>query len=233
MHPGYQLQKVFLRQISRKSNRKPHRFPNGRFLNNAPFLGKGTPRRATGFFRGLRAPDVFRALTQPGFETGSQTPPGGLMEGSGLPLKAEARSIGVLFGCFGKRIDGDSWFTRWFTHLPGPPGGEVGFGFFPFYFFLAWGGPAWNPPLRRSKVEIGKKTSGSFFPISPGGGTPLKNILMLRRNATDRHNLPFQALVPVHDICQTPFCTSQSSITGIYWLGHVTNACGRKTARAP
>ena len=28
--------------------------------------------------------------------------------------------IGVLFGCFGREIDGDSWFTWWFNHLPGP-----------------------------------------------------------------------------------------------------------------
>ena len=28
--------------------------------------------------------------------------------------------IGVLFGCFSRQIDGDSWFTRWFNHLPGP-----------------------------------------------------------------------------------------------------------------
>ena len=27
---------------------------------------------------------------------------------------------GVLFGCFGRKIDGDSWFTWWFNHLPGP-----------------------------------------------------------------------------------------------------------------
>ena len=31
-----------------------------------------------------------------------------------------ATSTGILFGCFTQRIDGDSWFTRWFTHLPGP-----------------------------------------------------------------------------------------------------------------
>ena len=31
--------------------------------------------------------------------------------------------LGVLFGCFGGKIDGDSWFTRWtcFFHLPGKP----------------------------------------------------------------------------------------------------------------
>ena len=28
--------------------------------------------------------------------------------------------IGVIFGCFGRNIDGDSWFTWWFSHLPGP-----------------------------------------------------------------------------------------------------------------
>ena len=30
------------------------------------------------------------------------------------------RIIGVLFGCFGRKIEGDSWFTWWFNHLPGP-----------------------------------------------------------------------------------------------------------------
>ena len=29
--------------------------------------------------------------------------------------------IGVLFGCFGRKIEGDSWFTWWFNHLPGNP----------------------------------------------------------------------------------------------------------------
>ena len=29
-------------------------------------------------------------------------------------------AIGVLFGCFGRNIDGDSWFAWWFNHLPGP-----------------------------------------------------------------------------------------------------------------
>ena len=28
--------------------------------------------------------------------------------------------IGVLLGCFGRKIDRDSWFTWWFNHLPGP-----------------------------------------------------------------------------------------------------------------
>ena len=28
---------------------------------------------------------------------------------------------GVLFGCFASNIDGDSWFTWWFNHLPGKP----------------------------------------------------------------------------------------------------------------
>ena len=27
--------------------------------------------------------------------------------------------LGVLVGCFGRKIDGDSWFTRWFSHPPG------------------------------------------------------------------------------------------------------------------
>ena len=29
-------------------------------------------------------------------------------------------AIGVLLGCFGRKIVGDSWFTWWFNHLPGP-----------------------------------------------------------------------------------------------------------------
>ena len=29
--------------------------------------------------------------------------------------------IGVLFGCVGRKIDGDSWFTWWLHHLPGKP----------------------------------------------------------------------------------------------------------------
>ena len=32
----------------------------------------------------------------------------------------EAMAIGVLFGDFGRKIGGDSWFTGWFNHLPGP-----------------------------------------------------------------------------------------------------------------
>ena len=27
------------------------------------------------------------------------------------------RTVGVLFGCFGRKVDGDSWFT-WFNNLP-------------------------------------------------------------------------------------------------------------------
>ena len=27
----------------------------------------------------------------------------------------------LFFGCFGRKIDGDSWFTWWFNHLPGKP----------------------------------------------------------------------------------------------------------------
>ena len=34
--------------------------------------------------------------------------------------EGEVRRIGVLFGCFGRKMDGDSWFTWWFNHLPGP-----------------------------------------------------------------------------------------------------------------
>ena len=30
------------------------------------------------------------------------------------------KSIGVLFGCFGRKIDGFPWFTWWLIHLPGP-----------------------------------------------------------------------------------------------------------------
>ena len=38
------------------------------------------------------APDGFRALKQPGSETGSQPPPGCVREGSGLPLKVSGAS---------------------------------------------------------------------------------------------------------------------------------------------
>ena len=37
----------------------------------------------------------------------------------GLWFRSSA--IGVLFGCFGRKIDGDSGFTWWFHHLPGKP----------------------------------------------------------------------------------------------------------------
>ena len=29
-------------------------------------------------------------------------------------------TIGVLFGCFARKIDGEPWSTWWFNHLPGP-----------------------------------------------------------------------------------------------------------------
>ena len=29
----------------------------------------------------------------------------------------QAGSIGVLFVCFARKVDGDSWFTWWFNHL--------------------------------------------------------------------------------------------------------------------
>ena len=29
-------------------------------------------------------------------------------------------ALGVLFGCFARKIDGDSWFTFWLNHLPEP-----------------------------------------------------------------------------------------------------------------
>ena len=38
-------------------------------------------------------------------------------EGSQRPLFSGG--VGVLFGCFGRQVDGDSWFTWWFNH-PGP-----------------------------------------------------------------------------------------------------------------
>ena len=51
---------------------------------------------------------------------------GGLCKGKlpifvGLPppWRKPSITIGVRFG-FGRKIDGDSWFTGWFNHLPGP-----------------------------------------------------------------------------------------------------------------
>ena len=35
------------------------------------------------------------------------------------PFSEHVRCIGVLFGCFARKVDGDSWFARWFPHLPG------------------------------------------------------------------------------------------------------------------
>ena len=35
-------------------------------------------------------------------------------------MEVKERTIGVLFGCFARKIDGDSWFTWLFIHLPGP-----------------------------------------------------------------------------------------------------------------
>ena len=32
-----------------------------------------------------------------------------------------ATLIGVPFGCFAGKVDGDSWFTWWFDHPPGKP----------------------------------------------------------------------------------------------------------------
>ena len=42
------------------------------------------------------------------------------MRGRSPLFNGTAESVGVLFGCFGRKIDGDSWFTWWFNHLPGP-----------------------------------------------------------------------------------------------------------------
>ena len=44
------------------------------------------------------------------------------MAGGGGGLEGNwVGSIGVRFGCVGGKIDGDSWFTWWFNHLPGKP----------------------------------------------------------------------------------------------------------------
>ena len=44
-------------------------------------------------------------------------------------------SIGVFLGCFGRKLDGESWFTWWFNHLPGPTGvASLG----PFSPFFGW-----------------------------------------------------------------------------------------------
>ena len=40
---------------------------------------------------------------------------------SGLDIGQGHTSIGVLFGGFGRRIDGFPWFPWWFNHLPGKP----------------------------------------------------------------------------------------------------------------
>ena len=45
--------------------------------------------------------------------------PGGRQKIRGSPKRVV--TIGVLFGCFSKKTDGDSWFTWWFDHLPEPP----------------------------------------------------------------------------------------------------------------
>ena len=39
------------------------------------------------------------------------------LDEDGASAAREAK--GVLFGCFGRTIDGASWFTWWFNHLPG------------------------------------------------------------------------------------------------------------------
>ena len=43
-----------------------------------------------------------------------------LLTPTAAPENQEETIIGVLFGCFARKIDGDSWFTWWCNHLPGP-----------------------------------------------------------------------------------------------------------------
>ena len=40
--------------------------------------------------------------------------------GVGVGIWERWKPIGVLFGCFGRKIDADSGFTWWSNHLPGP-----------------------------------------------------------------------------------------------------------------
>ena len=39
--------------------------------------------------------------------------------GALFPLGFNLLPWGVIFGCLGRKIEGDSWFTWWFCHLPG------------------------------------------------------------------------------------------------------------------
>ena len=41
-------------------------------------------------------------------------------EGGMVWLGKAMEVVGVLFGCLGGKIDGDSWCTCWFNHPPGP-----------------------------------------------------------------------------------------------------------------
>ena len=37
-----------------------------------------------------------------------------------IPVFLRREIIGVIFGCFARKIDGFPWFPWWFNHLPGP-----------------------------------------------------------------------------------------------------------------
>ena len=39
----------------------------------------------------------------------------------GLQQMKVNQGIGVLFDGVGRKLGGDSWFARWFHHLPGKP----------------------------------------------------------------------------------------------------------------
>ena len=38
--------------------------------------------------------------------------------GFGILVDPNVLTRGVLFGCFAEKVDGDSWSTWWFNHLP-------------------------------------------------------------------------------------------------------------------
>ena len=83
------------------------------------------------------------------------------------------RSIGVLFGCFARQVDGDSWFTWWFNHLPGPrispkktPGQAS-----PHVPGARWftGAPAWGRPSPSEFDSLERRQMLLARPLSRAG----------------------------------------------------------------
>ena len=79
-------------------------------------------------------------------------------------LERDSR-IGVLCSCFGRKIDGDSWFTGWFNH---PPGKSI---YFPekdtwAHRFL-WGWPI-GPSALPALSSYGLAESDFSHPLRPG-----------------------------------------------------------------